>query len=166
MMLNSSFLPCFEGERAHSSNFKSDILDVRAGHCPECRLQFRKPVALPCGHSLCQPCCDQLLTRCNGNSVMSRRNSRRQSVLMGLSAIERRNRQKPKLSKTLSVINECDDEPTKKTVYSSPNCPVCLARPSFKQPVPNIALEKLLFAWDRNQKDAKSESILDVLQWI
>ena len=92
-----------------------------------------QPVALPCGHSMCHQCCEEQLTKCNGNTVAARRKARHQTVSMGVGVISRQKRQKnSRLQKTLSIIKETDNNENRtRPFYLSPPCPVCHTGPKF-----------------------------------
>ena len=92
-----------------------------------------QPVALPCGHSMCQRCCEEQLAKCNGSTVAARRKTRHQTVSMGIGAVSRQKKQKnSRLQKTLSIIKETEhDENRTKPFYLSPSCPVCHAGPKY-----------------------------------
>uniref|UniRef100_A0A7E5A1A8 RING-type domain-containing protein n=1 Tax=Panagrellus redivivus TaxID=6233 RepID=A0A7E5A1A8_PANRE len=105
--------------------------------CPYCHSVYQSPVVLPCGHSVCQPCCSMLLAK-SFRSSQAHNHSRR-TVRMGVRSVILERKQR-KFNKTSSSVLDIDET----IKYRSPECPVCFARPQFQPPVRNYALESLL----------------------
>uniref|UniRef100_A0A914ZDD6 RING-type domain-containing protein n=1 Tax=Panagrolaimus superbus TaxID=310955 RepID=A0A914ZDD6_9BILA len=169
MVLPLLFDHCVEEEKIRSlgCSYKQwSYSMLKPGHCPECHLRFKEPVALSCGHSICQVCCDALLEKCNRDTVAGKKESRRQTIRMGMSSFAHpisKRRKSVKLQKSLSIIQESDLSFPKSSTsersigYLSPQCPACLAPPRFQAPIKNFALEKLIEAWER-YKSTKGRS--------
>ncbi|GMT20785.1 hypothetical protein PFISCL1PPCAC_12082, partial [Pristionchus fissidentatus] len=105
---------------------------LQPGICPHCKHIYNKPMTLQCGHSLCNHCCIDLLSRMDANSSSNMRIRPR----MGLSSYSRSSFNKQTLTSSWSSSNF--------SVWKSPICTVCGESPKKTPPVPNLTLEAFL----------------------
>ncbi|GMT24171.1 hypothetical protein PFISCL1PPCAC_15468 [Pristionchus fissidentatus] len=105
---------------------------LHPGICPHCKYIYKKPMTLQCGHSLCNDCCIDVLSRMDSNSSFPRIRPR-----MGVSSYS-----KSSLNKTLTSSRSSLNGVF--SVWRSPRCPVCGESPKKTRPVPNLTLEAFL----------------------
>lgn len=104
---------------------------LHPGICPHCNFIYEKPVTLRCGHSLCDHCCTQLLSRMENTSVP------RSTPRMGISSYSRSS-----LNKTMTTSRNSLHGVF--SLWKSPRCVVCGEPPKKTPPVPNLSLEDFL----------------------
>ncbi|GMT20782.1 hypothetical protein PFISCL1PPCAC_12079, partial [Pristionchus fissidentatus] len=105
---------------------------LQPGICPHCKHIYKKPMTLQCGHSLCNHCCIDLLSRMDGNSSSNMKIRPR----MGLSSYSRTSVNKA-LTSSWSSLNGFSS-------WKSPRCTVCGEPPKKTAPVPNLSLDAFL----------------------
>ncbi|CAD5220945.1 unnamed protein product [Bursaphelenchus okinawaensis] len=140
-----------------------------AGRCPYCRQTFVNPVALQCGHSLCELCCKKLLKKhqkylspktvppptpskplaLQQTPKSSSRARQARTPVMGVRTIELLSEymEKEKVEYSYSPRITVQEELPIKT----PSCLVCGAAPSSLPPIKNHALSQVLKALSRRK---------------
>ncbi|GMR48067.1 hypothetical protein PMAYCL1PPCAC_18262, partial [Pristionchus mayeri] len=104
---------------------------MHPGICPHCKFIYEKPVTLRCGHSLCDECCTQLLSRMENTSVPRTR------PRMGISSYSRSSLNKSMACSWNSLNGVC-------SLWKSPRCPLCGESPKKTAPIPNLSLQDFL----------------------
>jgi hypothetical protein len=92
---------------------------VSAGRCPHCRLLFRNPLTLTCGHSLCASCCQELLERRSDSETSDNEKTQptMRTPVMG--------------SRIMSEFNASLTPKRFSMAIRAPECPVCGNAPSY-----------------------------------
>uniref|UniRef100_A0A0N4ZCE8 small monomeric GTPase n=1 Tax=Parastrongyloides trichosuri TaxID=131310 RepID=A0A0N4ZCE8_PARTI len=122
---------------------------VTGSICKVCGKTFAEPVTLPCGHSLCDLCCKQLLyTLKNSNTTTSIESQQRPRIRMGLGTYSKVNTFK---AVGINIVDNLNQEDrvnpitrVTKDDFTSPSCPSCGAKPSLIPPYKNLALATIL----------------------
>uniref|UniRef100_A0A0K0EXX9 small monomeric GTPase n=1 Tax=Strongyloides venezuelensis TaxID=75913 RepID=A0A0K0EXX9_STRVS len=125
--------------------------NINGSICKVCSKIYKDPVTLPCGHSLCDGCCKQLLYTLRNSSIPQPIESQnRPRIRMGLGTYSKINTLKSvginidennlndniSLNGTVTRISKND--------FTSPSCPTCNAKPSLIPPYKNITLVSVI----------------------
>ncbi|CEF59542.1 Small GTPase superfamily and Zinc finger,RING-type domain and Small GTPase superfamily, Rab type and Moulting cycle MLT-10-like protein family and Zinc finger, RING/FYVE/PHD-type domain and Zinc finger, C3HC4 RING-type domain and Small GTPase superfamily, Ras type and P-loop containing nucleoside triphosphate hydrolase domain-containing protein [Strongyloides ratti] len=131
-------------------NHSTNNYNINGSICKVCSKTYKEPVTLPCGHSLCDGCCKQLLyTLKNSIITMPIESQHRPKIRMGLGTYSKVNT----LKSVGITINEnnIDDKIQNNMVtritkndFTSPPCPTCGVKPSLIPPYKNLALTTLI----------------------
>uniref|UniRef100_A0AAF5DRM9 RING-type domain-containing protein n=1 Tax=Strongyloides stercoralis TaxID=6248 RepID=A0AAF5DRM9_STRER len=131
-------------------NHSSNNYNIIGSICKVCNKTYKEPVILPCGHSLCDGCCKQLLyTLRNSMLTMPIESQNRPKIRMGLGTYSKVNTLKSvgisiNENKIHEKIQENGIARITKNDFTSPSCPTCGVKPSLIPPYKNIALTAII----------------------